>query len=98
MTRHCDVDPAAQSTATQTRCGRPSHTEHWNKVTVVLMDREIVFIDRLLADIRGATGAALSRTHLIRALIDALAESDLDLTARRSEQELIEALAQRFRH
>ena len=29
---------------------RPSHTEHWTKVTVVLFDRQIVFLDRLGAD------------------------------------------------
>ena len=35
---------------------RPSHTEHWTKVTVVLFDRQIVFLDRLGADIRAASG------------------------------------------
>src|SRR4051794_39589615 len=60
---------------------RPSHTEHWTKVTVVLFDRQIVFLDRLGADIRAASGVAISRAHVIRALIDALSESDLDLTA-----------------
>ena len=58
---------------------RPSHTEHWTKVTVVLFDRQIVFLDRLGADIRAASGVAISRAHVIRALIDALSESDLDL-------------------
>jgi hypothetical protein len=61
------------------------------------MDREIVFLDRLVADIRAASGAAVSRAHLIRALIDALAESDLDLTACRSERDLMKLFAERFR-
>jgi hypothetical protein len=39
-----------------------------------------VFLDRLGADIRAASGVAISRAHVIRALIDALSESDLDLT------------------
>ena len=76
---------------------RPSHAERWTKVTVVLMDRQIVYLDRLIADIRAANGASLSRAHLIRALIDALSESDLDLTNSRSESELTKALATRLR-
>jgi hypothetical protein len=76
---------------------RPSHDERWTKVTVVLMDRQIVFLDRLVADIRATNGASISRAHLVRALIDALAESDVDLTSSRSEKDLTRALATRFR-
>jgi hypothetical protein len=75
---------------------RPSHTEHWTKVTVVLFDRQIVFLDRLGADIRAASGAAISRAHVIRALIDALGESDLDLTGTRSEADLKAVLTARL--
>jgi broad specificity phosphatase PhoE len=67
---------------------RPSHTEHWTKVTVVL--------DRLGADIRAASGVAISRAHVIRALIDALSESDLDLTGTRSENDLKAILTARL--
>src|SRR5918996_969499 len=65
------------ATRPKKRGRRPSHTEHWTKVTVVLFDRQIVFLDRLGADIRAASGVAISRAHVIRALIDALSESDL---------------------
>ena len=75
---------------------RPSHTEHWTKVTVVLFDRQIVFLDRLCADIRAASGVAISRAHVIRALIDALSESDLDLTGTRSEADLKAILTARL--
>jgi len=75
---------------------RPSHTEHWTKVTVVLFDRQIVFLDRLGADIRAASGVAISRAHVIRALIDALSESDLDLTGMRSEADLKAILTARL--
>ena len=75
---------------------RPSHTEHWTKVTVVLFDRQIVFLDRLGADIRAASGVAISRAHVIRALIDALSESDLDLTGTRSESDLKAVLTARL--
>jgi hypothetical protein len=64
---------------------------------VVLMDRQIVFLDRLVADIRATNGASISRAHLVRALVDALGESDLDLTSCRSEKELTRTLAARLR-
>jgi hypothetical protein len=82
--------------APKKRGRRPSHTEHWTKVTVVLFDRQIVFLDRLGADIRAASGVAISRAHVIRALIDALSESDLDLTATRSESDLKAVLTARL--
>jgi hypothetical protein len=75
---------------------RPSHTEHWTKVTVVLFDRQIVSLDRLGADIRAASGVAISRAHVIRALIDALTESGLDLTGTRSEADLKALLTSRL--
>ena len=87
---------AASADAPKKRGRRPSHTEHWTKVTVVLFDRQIVFLDRLGADIRAASGVAISRAHVIRALIDALSESDLDLTGTRSEADLKAILAARL--
>ena len=87
-------DPVAE--APKRRGRRPSHTEHWTKVTVVLFDRQIVFLDRLSADIRSASGVAISRAHVIRALIDALSESDLDLTGTRSEADLKAILTARL--
>jgi hypothetical protein len=89
--------PAVETVAAPKRRGRrPSHTEHWTKVTVVLFDRQIVFLDRLSADIRSASGVAISRAHVIRALIDALSSSDLDLTGTRSEADLKALLTARL--
>lgn len=69
--------------------GRPPvHDEAWTKVTVVLFNRQIVFLDRLAAAIRAQSGAAISRAQFIRALVDAAADADIDLTASRSEAEL----------
>jgi hypothetical protein len=53
-------------------------------------------LDRLGADIRAASGVAISRAHVIRALIDALSESDLDLTGTRSEADLKAILTARL--
>jgi hypothetical protein len=71
------------------RPGRPPvHDEAWTKVTVVLFNRQIVFLDRLAANIRAQSGAAISRAQLIRALLDAVAEADVDLTSATSEADL----------
>ncbi|MBI3049246.1 MAG: hypothetical protein HYY76_13160 [Acidobacteria bacterium] len=87
----------SSDTSKQKRRGRrPTHTEHWRKVTVVLFDRQIVFLDRLAADIRAHSGVAISRANVIRALIDALSESDLDLTGTRSEADLKAILTARL--
>lgn len=71
------------------RPGRPPvHEEAWTKVTVVLFNRQIVFLDRLAANIRAQSGAAISRAQLIRALLDAVADADVDLTTATSETDL----------
>lgn len=71
------------------RPGRPPvHDEAWTKVTVVLFNRQIVFLDRLAANIRAQSGAAISRAQLLRSLVDAVADADIDLTAATSEADL----------
>jgi hypothetical protein len=81
--------PTRKATAAKRRPGRPPiHDEAWTKVTVVLFNRQIVFLDRLAANIRAQSGAAISRAQLIRALLDAVADADIDLTAATSEADL----------
>ena len=79
------------------RPGRPPiHDEAWTKVTVVLFNRQIVFLDRLAANIRAQSGAAISRAQLIRALLDAVTDADVDLTASMSEADLKATLLTRL--
>jgi hypothetical protein len=81
-------------TGKRRRPGRPPvHSEAWTKVTVVLFDRQIHFLDGLTATIRAKSGAGISRAQLIRALIDAVNEANLDLTASTSEAEVKATLA-----
>jgi hypothetical protein len=66
---------------THARRGRPrTHREAWTKVSVVMFDRQVVDLDRMTAAIRGKTGANLTRAEVIRALLDAMSESRLDVT------------------
>jgi hypothetical protein len=79
------------------RPGRPpTHAESWTKVTVVLFDRQIAYLDRIVATIRSRTGAPISRAQLIRALVDAAAEANVDLSAGATEKELRTTLVSRF--
>jgi hypothetical protein len=69
--------------------GRPPiHSEAYTKATVVLLNRQIVYLDHLCADIRAANGAVVKRAEIIRALIDALSECGEDLRGVRTEADL----------
>lgn len=81
------------------RAGRgrpPVHQETWSKVSVVLFDRQIVHLDRLATDIRGKSGKAINRAEIIRALIDGLIESGMDVTGSGSEADLRVRVARRL--
>jgi len=64
------------------------HQETWSKVSVVLFDRQILHLDRLSTDIRGRSGKVLNRAEIIRALIDGLIDSGMDVTGTASEADL----------
>ncbi len=73
--------------------GRPAvHGEDWSKVTVVMLNRQVIFLDRLSADIRAATGSIVKRAEIIRTLVDLLTESDVQLSDARPGSELKEIL------
>src|SRR4051812_9907026 len=77
--------------------GRPPvHQETWSKVSVVLFDRQILNLDRLSTDIRGKTGNVVNRAEIIRALIDGLLDSGMDVTTVASERDLRARVARRL--
>lgn len=77
--------------------GRPQeHKEPWTKVTVLLMDRQINWLDQLAVDIRLKTKFAISRAEALRAIVDAIKESGIDLTDVQSETQLKETLLQKL--
>ena len=81
--------PTRRPAAGKRKPGRPPvHDEAWTKVTVVLFNRQIVFLDRLAANIRAQSGAAISRAQLIRAVVDGISDADIDLTTATSEADL----------
>src|SRR6266566_4495146 len=77
--------------------GRPPvHRETWSKVSVVLFDRQILHLDRLATDIRGKNGTVMNRAEIIRALIDGVIDSGMDVTASGSEADLRARVARRL--
>lgn len=75
--------------------GRPPvHRESWSKVSVVLFDRQITHLDRL--SVSGRNGKLLNRAEIIRALIDGLIDSGMDITAAGSEADLRARVARRL--
>ena len=83
-------------TTKPTRGRPPVHQETWSKVSVVLFDRQILHLDRLATDIRGRSGKVLNRAEIIRALIDGLIDSGMDITAAASETDLRAKIARRL--
>jgi len=70
------------------------HQESWSKVSVVLFDRQIAHLD---GNIRAkSVGRPLNRAEIIRALIDALIESGIDIDSVTSEADLRARVARRL--
>jgi hypothetical protein len=77
--------------------GRPPvHSETWSKVSVVLFDRQILHLDTVATDIRGRSGKVLTRAEIIRALIDGMIDSGMDITVAGSEADLRARVARRL--
>jgi hypothetical protein len=77
--------------------GRPPvHSETWSKVSVVLFDRQILHLDRLTREIRSKSGKLVNRAEIIRALIDGLIDSGMDITPATSEGDLRARIARRL--
>jgi hypothetical protein len=77
--------------------GRPPiHDETWSKVSVVLFDRQIVHLDRLATAVRVKGGKLLNRAEIIRALIDGLIDSGMDISGTTSEKDLRARVARRL--
>lgn len=62
----------------------------------MLFDRQIAYLDRIVATIRTQSGTPISRAQLIRALIDAAGEANIDMSTSRTEAELRAAILARL--
>ncbi len=62
----------------------------------MLFDRQLVQLDRLATEIRGRRGKPLNRAEIIRALIDGLIDSGMDIANAASEADLRARVARRL--
>lgn len=74
-------DPKAQ------RLGRATLPEKYTKATVPLFDRQIAALDEMRAAIKRSSGASVMRAEIIRATLDVVLETELDLSSVRAEPE-----------
>ena len=95
MKRRSAVRPAPK--APVRRPGRPQvHEETWTKVSVVLFERQVAHLDDLASSIRRQGARSITRASLIRALIDGVLQSRLDLSIHSSEANLRDDIARRM--
>lgn len=66
--------------------------ETWSKITVVLLDRHVAYLDRIAVDIRLQRGVAISRAELIRGLIEAASKTGVTLSDAHDNPEMVELL------
>lgn len=90
--------PDVRSTALAPRYGRPPiHFEPWSKVTCVMLDRHAGYIDFVSILIRLRHHKAMSRTEIIRALVEFMDRSGIDFSQFASMDEMVAFLTRQFR-
>lgn len=78
--------------------GRPLvHTEPWAKITVVLLDRHVGYLDIMCVLMRMRHGKAIARAEVIRAFVEFMDRSGIDFTQFASIEDMVAFLAERFR-
>ena len=77
--------------------GRPQvHQEPVSKITTVLLNRHVVYLDGISNEIRQQSGAVVKRSEILRALVEALEVAQPNLTQVRSQADLTEILRARL--
>lgn len=90
--------PAKASAPTEARTpGRPrQHSEEMGRVPLDIPVRQIVYLDTIATTIRAHGGPIIKRVDILRAMIDAIEESSLDLTRTNSREEIKAMIAARL--
>lgn len=81
--------PSARLSIARGNAETPLRNEEWISLTVVLFDRHVTLLDRLVAQIATATGDKTSRSEVVRALIEHLAESGSAMSEMNRAAELL---------
>lgn len=73
------------------------HTEPWTKVTLVMLDRHVAFLDAVSVLIRLRHHKAMSRAEILRGFIEFMERSRIDFSRFATVAELTDHLAAHFR-
>jgi hypothetical protein len=68
------------------------------KVTLAIAEDQIVRLDRLTIEIRATTGAIITRSEAVRAIIDAIELTELDLSSIKTQNDLHRAILNHLLH
>lgn len=75
----------------------PAGSSIENKLTVVLPPDHVAFMDHLCLDIRAKTKTKIRRTVIIRALVEGVRASVLDLTAYGTQADIAATIHKRLK-
>ena len=79
------------------KVGRPTlHQEEVVKITMVLLARQVVYLDNVSNSIRKSSGSVVKRSEILRALVEALEAAAPDWSEVRSQSDLVEQLKARL--
>lgn len=78
--------------------GRPKQLSNGAvKSTVTFYNSQIVWLDRLSADIRSSTMAIIDRGTIIRAILSAIEKSNVDLFSATSEEQVCDIILSKLK-
>jgi hypothetical protein len=91
------VKRSAELVNVERQYGRPvTLTEPWEKITVVMSDRHVGYLDVMSVLIRMRHHKAISRAEIIRALVEFMGRSRIDFTQFASVDNMVEYLIRHF--
>lgn len=77
--------------------GRPSLPTDYAKASLTLKLQDILWLDRLSADIREQTGEVLDRGAILRGVLSAVQDSEIDLRKCKTEKEIADTMAKKLK-
>jgi hypothetical protein len=89
--------PAQFAVVRSASAGRPIvHTEPWSKITMVMEDRHVAYLDLVTLVMRLRHHRAVARAEIIRALVEFMEKSGIDFTRFSTIEDMTEYLTAYF--
>lgn len=82
------TNPESQESSEDSGRGRPKVLGETHRTTMTLEKRQVDKLDRICAQIKLNGGQNLSRSNVVRSLLDAFMNAELDFSDTTSEEEL----------